>query len=335
MARYLISFILLSFSVAVLHSESYKDFYKKIKENNKVIRIGEINKSIAEKNYEKDTILARTQYEKLTAEIAYITALSGYQDTVKAVHNEIFSRLLNTAIKQIEYQITDYEKRVAYLDYEYEKKLHQLSSANSVNMNEALISYRETELDLRQAEWEKTEALRIFLEYTGFEWSEDFLDVVGEYDYKKITEKSWTLQDPAVKKAGLQSELAEYAQKELPDNAAAYARQLAKMEYEKSLLQLEKARADSVLKYRTVIQELGFFTETLRLLKENIKAYEGELQEAAARYKKRIISEKEYVQKKMYSLTLQKNYYENLQKYMASLVSYVIGTDMEFDEVLK
>jgi hypothetical protein len=317
------------------YGNDYKSFYSKVRENNAALRIHEINKSLAEKKYEKAVILAKTADEKMTAEINHYTALSHYRTGMNAIHRELFSLILDSEIRDIEYTILEYETRAAYLDYQYAQLMDDLSYFKDLTLDEAFIEYKEKELELRQADWEKREARQQFTEYTGIQWDRTFLELAGEYSIPKVTEKEWQQQNLSVHLALLQSEWADLAMKNLPENASPYDVGIQKMEAEKARMEYEKTVTDSQASFREINQELDFSAQTMALIKKNMKAYEGEIRDAENKLKKKLIPEKELLQKKIYYTTLEKNYYTHLKNYSILLIEYISGSGKKPEEVFQ
>jgi hypothetical protein len=319
----------------ISNGDDYKKFFNKVKENNTSIRISGINKDIAEKNYEKAGILAKTEDEKIKAEIALLTALTRYTSDMTNVHKTIFSLILDAVIKDKEYTILEYESKAAYLDYQYAQLMDDLSYFKDLTLDEAFIEYKEKELELRQSDWEKKEAQRQFTEYTGFAWEIRYLELAKEFTVPGMKEKEWQDNDLTVQLARQQSELADLERKALPENASPYDSRIKKMEAEKAGLEYENAVTSSLSGFREMNQELDFLLKTLSLLKENMKAYDAEIRDAVNRFKKKLIPEKELLQKRIYYTTLEKNYYTHLKNYITLLIEYISGSGKKPEEVLK
>ncbi|MBN2532048.1 MAG: hypothetical protein JXB88_04105 [Spirochaetales bacterium] len=335
MVKHFTLLCLLFFVVFISYGGDYKTFFNNVKENNTSIRISEINNLIARKNYEKAIILARSGDEKLKAEITLAAALVRYTPEMNAVHKALFSLILDAAIKDTEYKILEFETKVAFLDYQYAQLIDDLSYFKDITLVGAFIEYKEKELELRQSDWEKKEAQEQFKEYTNSIWDQQYLELAKEFSFTGIKENDWTEHDPSIKLLRLQSELTEYELKNLPGNASKYDSQIKKLEAEKARMEYEKAITGSLSGFRKITQELDFTTRTLALIKENKKAYEGEIRDAENRFKKKLIPEKELLQKRIYAATLEKNYYIHLKNYITLLIEYISGSGKKPEEILK
>lgn len=334
MVKYVTLLCLFFMTAFISYGGEYKNFYNKVKENNATIRAAEINRQIAEKNYEKAIILAKTGDEKIKAEIALVTALSRYISDISSVHTTLFSLILDAAIKDTGYRILELETKAAFLDYQYAQLMDDLSYFKDLTLNEAFINYKEKELDLRQSDWEKKKAQQQFKEYTDLTWDKTYLDLAKEFSLAGIKEKEWKEYDLAIKLSRLQLELAEYEMKVLPENASKYDYQIKKLEAEKARLDYEKAISESLSRFREITRELDFLRKTLSLLKQNMKTYDEEIQDAANRFKKKLIPEKELLQKRIHNAALEKNYYTNLKNYITLLIEYLYGSGKKPEEVL-
>ncbi|MBN2440545.1 MAG: hypothetical protein JXJ04_04350 [Spirochaetales bacterium] len=335
MVKKMVFFCLLCISTYISYGDGYLNFYNKVKDNNTTIRIEEIKMRIAEANYEKAVIQSTTEDERITAEMNHLNALSAFRTNMSAFHTTLFSLIRDIVVKGIEYDILVMETRIAFLDYQYLKSLGNLVNSINMDVNEAFITYKENELDLRQAEWAKEEAFTQFSDYTGFQWDETYLDLLKMYPYQPVKESEWVKQDTDSELSRLKSELAGYYLKDLPANAAKFDVNIKKMEYDKALFEYEKTKTDSSAGLRRISGDLEFSVSTLLLLDENIKSYEKEIADARARFNKKLIPEKELLQKRVYAALLRKNYYNTLQKYISSVITLLMKTAKNPEEVLK
>jgi uncharacterized protein (UPF0262 family) len=317
------------------YTDDYGSFYTAIRKNIGALCINEIEKRIAEKNYEKSIILARTDDEKLKAEIAFSQAMERYMSSSRNLHTQCFSSVFDVVISEIGFTISDLSMNIALLDYNYTKKLYELSGSTELNINEVFITYKQRELEQKQAEWESDEAKKLFSDFTGLEWKASCREILKEYKLIPVKEKEWAENDVRIKEAMLELKLAEYMLSTLPDTSSDYEKQLKNMEHEKAQAAYDNAVSESVSGFRAANRQHAYLANTLSLVKKNLTMYEDEIADAENRYKKKIIAEKDFLQKKYNYFVLQKEYFETLQSLTDSLITIIIGAGKNPEEVLK